>query len=360
MPQTIAEFSIPYIQILNEKGDICADLPSFAHDTQTLLELYRVMMFTRLFDKKAIALQRTGKMGTYAPVNGQEAVATAVGHAMRPTDVLIPYYRDYAAQFQRGVKPSDILSYWGGDERGSALSSNPNSQDLPICVPIATQCLHAAGVAFSFQYRKEERVAVVCIGDGGTSEGDFYEAINVAGVWKLPVVFVINNNQWAISVPLQQQTATQTLAQKAIAAGFQGIVVDGNDILALRQELGLAIEKARKHNGPTLIEARSYRLSDHTTADDATRYQPQTEVESAQLREPLLRFKRYLETHHQWDQKQEDALILECNQTIQTEVDHYLQKPPQPTTAMFDYHYATLPDYLLEQRAIAMEASEHA
>jgi 2-oxoisovalerate dehydrogenase E1 component alpha subunit len=360
MTKTLAEYSIPYIQILNEKAELCGSLPAFAEDTPTLLQLYRIMVLTRLFDKKAITLQRTGKMGTYAPVHGQEAIAAAIGHCMRPTDILIPYYRDYAAQFQRGVRPSDILSYWGGDERGNAYPYQPDSKDLPICVPIATQCLHAAGVAFSIQYRKENHVAVVSIGDGGTSEGDFYEALNVAGVWKLPVVFVINNNQWAISVPLSQQTAAQTLAQKAISAGFQGVVVDGNDILALQQEIGAAIEKARRQEGPTLIEARSYRLSDHTTADDATRYQPQDEVETNKLKEPLMRFKRFLEEHHHWTNEQEEALITECNIQIQAEIDAYIQRPKQPVTAMFDYHYATLPDYLIEQRAIAMENADHA
>lgn len=361
MPETsLAEFSIPYVQILNEHGKVSEPLPSFANDFKTMRHLYQTMLFTRLFDKKAIALQRTGKMGTYAPINGQEAIFTAIGHALKSTDVFIPYYRDYATQFQRGVQPSDILAYWGGDERGSAFRKNPHSKDLPICVPIASQCLHAAGVAFSFQYRKEDHVALVCIGDGGTSEGDFYEALNVAGVWKLPIVFVINNNQWAISVNIKQQTATETLAQKAIAAGFQGVVVDGNDILALRQEIGKAIEKARKQEGPTLIEARSYRLSDHTTADDATRYQPTTEVDTAKLREPLARCKRFLEEHHQWNSAQEEALIEACQQALQKEVDEYLQQPPQPLSSIFDYHFATLPDYLIEQRAMALESADHA
>ena len=197
---TVAQFEISFCQIINEKGEACNSIPSFAHDKATLKTLYRTMVQTRIFDKKAIALQRTGKMGTYAPINGQEAISTAIGHAMHAEDVLVPYYRDYAAQFQRGVKMSEILAYWGGDERGSCFASN--SEDLPICVPIASQCLHGAGVAFAFKYRKQARVAVVCIGEGGTSEGDFYEAMNVAGTWKLPVVFIVNNNQWAISVPL--------------------------------------------------------------------------------------------------------------------------------------------------------------
>lgn len=357
MTNIIASFEIPTIQILNNDGSICAPLPEFASHEGTLKELYRIMVLTRLFDKKAIALQRTGKMGTYAPINGQEAISTAIGHAMRKDDVFVPYYRDYAAQLQRGVKMSDILSYWGGDERGSKFDSK--NLDLPICVPIASQCLHAAGIAFSFNYRDEDKVAVVCIGDGGTSEGDFYEAINVAGCWRLPVVFIVNNNKWAISVPTNKQTAAETLAQKAIAAGINGIQVDGNDILALRKVIGEAIETARNKQGPTLIEAITYRLSDHTTADDATRYQIADEVNAAQLQEPIARFKNFLIKNIAWNNAQEEALQNQCKIEIEKEVDVYLTKEKQPISSMFDYHFATLPDYLIEQRAIAMEAQSY-
>lgn len=353
MTTVVARFEIPYVQLLDNNGELCGNLPSFADDKALLLDLYRTMVRTRLFDKKAIALQRTGKMGTYAPINGQEAISTAIGNAMRKSDVLVPYYRDYAAQFQRGVKMSEILAYWGGDERGSQFACD--SEDLPICVPIASQCLHAAGVAFAFKYRKQDRVAVVCLGDGGTSEGDFYEAMNVAGVWNLPVVFVVNNNKWAISVSLEKQTATKTIAQKAIAAGFDGIQVDGNDILATRQIVGEAIEKARRGEGPTLIEALTYRLCDHTTADDATRYQPPKEVEAASHEEPIMRFKHFLEQKKMWDAAQEEALLNDCAKEVQEAVDEYLSRPLQPITSIFDYHYATLPEYLVEQRAVAME-----
>jgi 2-oxoisovalerate dehydrogenase E1 component alpha subunit len=354
----VAQFEVPYNQLLDHLGELRGNLPSFANDPSVLLELYHTMVRTRLFDKKAIALQRTGKMGTYAPITGQEAISTAIGHAMRAEDVFVPYYRDYAAQFQRGVKMSEILAYWGGDERGSQYACD--SEDLPICVPIASQCLHAAGVAFAFQYRKQDRVAVVCLGEGGTSEGDFYEAMNIAGVWKLPVVFIVNNNQWAISVPIKQQTATKTIAQKAIAAGFAGIQVDGNDILSTRDVIGAAIEKARRGEGPTLIEAITFRLSDHTTADDATRYQPKEAVENAQRNEPILRFKRFLEHRHLWDDAQEQALIASCTEEIQAEVDIYLNRTAQPLNSIFDYHYETLPSYLIEQRAVAMENDHNA
>lgn len=355
---TVAQFDITYTQFLNENGELVDKLPPFAEHNNALKELYKVMVLTRTFDRKAIALQRTGKMGTYAPINGQEAISTAIGHAMRPEDVFVPYYRDYAAQIQRGVKMSEILAYWGGDERGSQFDCD--SQDLPICVPIASQCLHATGVAFAFKYRKEPRVAVVCIGEGGTSEGDFYEAMNVAGTWKLPVVFVVNNNQWAISVPRNKQTGTETIAQKAIAAGFAGIQIDGNDILATRQVIGDAIEKARRGEGPTLIEGITYRLCDHTTADDATRYQPSNEVENAQPKEPIARFKHYLVQNKIWTSKDEEELVLYCAKEVEKAVDEYLNAVMQPVTSIFDYHYAELPEYLVEQRAIAMEEAAHA
>lgn len=355
---TIAQFEVPFVQIINEEGEAQAPIPSFANDESILKELYRVMVLTRTFDKKAIALQRTGKMGTYAPIHGQEAISTAIGHALRKEDVLVPYYRDYAAQFQHGVNMSEILSYWGGDERGSHFASD--TEDLPICVPIASQCLHAAGIAFAFKYRSQPRVAVVSLGEGGTSEGDFYEAMNVAGTWNLPIVFIVNNNQWAISVPLSKQTGTKTIAQKAIAAGFDGIQIDGNDVLVCRQIVGDAIEKARRGEGPTLIEAITYRLCDHTTADDATRYQPPKEVEEAKLREPISRFKYFMEKQKIWDEDQENQLNKACNESVQKAVDDYLNTTKQPISSIFDYHYAELPDYLIEQRAIAMEEASHA
>jgi len=355
---TVAQFEITLTQFLDEQGELTGEIPAFAKDHSALKELYKIMVLTRIFDKKAIALQRTGKMGTYAPITGQEAISAAIGHAMHPEDVFIPYYRDYAAQLQRGVKMSEILAYWGGDERGSNFANN--SQDLPICVPIASQCLHAAGIAFAFQYRNQPRVAVVCVGDGGTSEGDFYEAMNAAGAWNLPVVFVVNNNQWAISVHRAKQTKTQTIAQKAIAAGFSGVQIDGNDILAARQIIGDAIEKARRGEGPTLIEALSYRLSDHTTADDATRYQPSDEVEQAKSKEPIGRFKNFLVHQKLWTAQDEESLVVHCVEEVTKAVDEYLGSKPQAITSMFDYHYAQLPEYLIEQRAIAMEDAENA
>lgn len=354
---TVAQFEVTFTQFLNEHGELMSNLPSLVQDHSILKKLYEVMVLTRTFDKKAIALQRTGKVGTYAPINGQEAISTAIGHAMKHEDVFVPYYRDYAAQLQRGVKMSEILAFWGGDERGSNFDCG--SKDLPICVPIASQCLHATGVAFALKYHKQPAVAVVCIGEGGTSEGDFYEAINVAGTWNLPVVFVVNNNQWAISVPRDKQTATQTIAQKAIAAGFTGQQIDGNDVIACRQVIGEAIEKARSGNGPTLIEALTYRLCDHTTADDATRYQPSNEVDTAKPKEPIARFKQFLTKEGIWSAEEEEQLVIQCSEQVELAVEEYLSTEPQPVSSIFDYHFAQLPEYLVEQRAIAIEESAH-
>src|SRR2546421_3306204 len=226
----IARFEVRRRSYLAPDGTVRNTLPSFATDTDLLVSLYRAMVLTRAFDLKAVSLQRTGRLGTYAVALGQEAVAVGIASAMRPEDVLLPSYRDNAALLWRGMKMEEILLFWGGDERGN-LSSGP-AHEFPYCIPVGSQAPHAAGVAYAFKFRKQPRVAVCLIGDGATSKGDVWEAMNFAAIWKLPVVFVANNNQWAISVPLKLQTASQTLAQKAIAAGFIGEQVDGNDVVA--------------------------------------------------------------------------------------------------------------------------------
>jgi 2-oxoisovalerate dehydrogenase E1 component alpha subunit len=352
---TAAKFEILYYQCINEKGEPVTTLPAIAQEFDQLKSMYRVMVLTRTFDNQAILLQRTGRLGTFAPTLGQEAIGAALGHIMKKDDVLCPYYREYAAQIQRGVKLSEILAYWGGDERGNNFSENKN--DFPISVPIGSQGLHAAGVGFSFKYRNEPHVAVTVCGDGATSEGDFYEAINFAGELKLPVVFVINNNQWAISIPRSHQTASQTLAQKAIAVGFEGIQVDGNDIIALCEVMGKALEKARTGGGPTLIEAVTYRLCDHTTADDANRYRDKDELKAAWEKEPVARLRNYLVKQQQWSKEEEEKLLAECKIAVDKEIADYLAIPPPTPESMFDYLYETLPEALIEQRQNAIEFS---
>ena len=310
--KTIADFKIQYVQFLDPDGKLSPDAPKM--DPEELVKIYRLMTETRVFDTKAVNLQRTGKLGTYASCLGHEATHIGLAAAMRDDDVFAPSYREYGALFYRGARMSEILLYWGGDERGNDFTGP--RQDFPFCVPIATQCLHAAGAAMAFQLRGEPRCAVSANGDGGTSEGAFYEAMNIAGARKLPMVFVVINNKWAISVPLEIQTAAETLAQKAVAAGFPGVQVDGNDVIAMRHTVEQALARARKGEGATLIEAVTYRLSDHTTADDATRYRKKEEVEAARALEPLIRLRKYLTDQGAWDDDKETAHKKECGARV--------------------------------------------
>lgn len=349
----VARFEVEYTRFLDPQGEATQALPPFALDPAALIPLYRAMTQARLFDSKAIALQRTGKIGTFASALGQEAIGIGVAAAMRAEDVLVPSYRDHAAQLQRGVSMAESLLYWGGDERGNDFSVP--RQDFPICVPIATQVCHAAGCAYAFKLRGEARVAVCLLGDGGTSKGDFYEALNLAAVWQAPLVVVVNNNQWAISVPRTQQSAAPTLAQKAIAAGIEGCQADGNDIVAVHHLAQQALAKARAGGGPTLIEAISYRLGDHTTADDASRYRDPAEVEAQWAFEPIRRLRNYLLRLKAWGPEQEEQLIRECGEAVNAAVETYLATPPPTAADMFDHLYATLPAALAAQRETALQ-----
>jgi pyruvate dehydrogenase E1 component alpha subunit len=346
---------LAYTRYLAPDGRLTGELPAWADDFNLLTRLYRQMVLTRLFDQKAVALQRTGRIGTYAPTLGQEAIGVAIGSLMHPEDVLIPYYRDTAVQLMRGVRMEEILLYWGGDERGSDFVEPAVAQDFPLCVPIATQALHACGVASAFKIRGEHRVAVTTCGDGATSKGDFLEALNVAGAWQLPVVFVINNNQWAISVPRRIQCGAPTLAQKAIGAGFHGEQVDGNDILAVYDRMQVALERARTGKGPVLLECLSYRLGDHTTADDATRYRPAEEVKQAWLEEPIKRLQSFMAGQGVWDEGREQALIAECQAQVQKSVDAFDATGLQPPESVMDHVYAKWPSALAEQREWFLE-----
>lgn len=344
----VVSFQIDYYQCLTEEAHLVSDLPSFAHDFTHLFQLYRNMVFVRLYDEQVIALQRTGQMGTFASSLGQEAIGAGTGHAMNGDDVLVPCFRESGVFFFRGYRVRDQLRYWGGDERGMAASEM--GDDLPMCVPISTHTTQAAGVAYAIKYRKQQRAVVCMLGDGATSKGDFYESINLAGVWDLPVVYVINNNQWSISVPRSEQSRAETLAQKAIAAGIPGIQVDGNDVIAVRHVVDQALERARMGQGATVIEALSYRLCHHTTADDANRYRPDGELEHYQKFDPIERMKRYLIAEHGWSDGQDEALIESCKEEIEQEIKAFLAEAPQPASSMFDYLYETLPKELVAQR----------
>jgi 2-oxoisovalerate dehydrogenase E1 component alpha subunit len=344
----VAQFEIFRRGYVAPDGTPLADLPKFASDRDLLVSLYRAMVLARTFDLKAVALQRTGRLGTYAVSLGQEAVGVGIASAMLPEDVLLPSYRDNGALLWRGVKMEDILLFWGGDERGSNWSGP--LQDFPFCIPVGSQAPHAAGVGYTFRYRKQPRVAVCIFGDGATSKGDVWEAMNFAGVWKLPVVFIANNNQWAISVPLKLQTASQTLAQKAIAAGFPGEQVDGNDIIAVRAAAEDAIATARAGGGPRLIETVTYRLGDHTTADDAARYRSPEDVQTRWKEEPIARLRAYLVSRLNWRKADEEQVATECERRVDAAIERYLATGPRAPETMFDHLYAALPSAYAAQR----------
>jgi 2-oxoisovalerate dehydrogenase E1 component alpha subunit len=307
-PQTTAAtFTTGYTRYLDKNGKLVAALPAELHDPQRIVELYRAILRTRAFDEKALALQRTGRIGTYLSSLGMEAVFIGAAGAMRADDVFLPYFRDHGAMMYRGAKPESLLLYWGGDERGNSYDACLG--DLPYNIPAASHSAHAAGVALAFQLRKQPRAALAIFGDGATSKGDAYESFNFAGVWKLPVVFVINDNQWAISVPRKRQSAAQTLAQKAIAAGIHGEQIDGNDVIAVHTACKAALERARGGEGASVIEALTYRLTDHSTADDASRYRSDAEVTAHWEEEPAKRLELYLTSIGVWSKSRQAHLI---------------------------------------------------
>jgi pyruvate dehydrogenase E1 component alpha subunit len=351
-----AKIDISLTGVLDADGKVVGVMPEFAREPAELLRLYRALVLTRTFDTKAIALQRTGRLGTYASSLGQEAISVGVAAAMQPSDVFVPSFREHGAQLWRGVTLKELFLYWGGDERGNDFAGP--REDFPNCVPVGSHVPHAVGVALAFRLRGEKRAAVCVFGDGATSKGDVAEALNMAGVWKAPAVFVINNNAWAISVPREKQSAAATLAQKAIAAGIPGEQVDGNDVIAVRAVTERALARARQGLGPTLIEAVTYRLCDHTTSDDASRYRDDAEVSRHWPAEPVVRLRNYLTHSDLWDKDKEEALLQECGRAVEQAADDYLTTPPQPPSAIFDHIYAEAPAELVEQREAAIAQAQ--
>ena len=350
------KFTSVFVQVaqsyLHPDGTLAHALPSWAENAYLLMQFYKSMVLVRAIDKKAVAMQRTGQIGTYPSVLGQEAIGIAVNHCMDSDDVFVPYYRDFAAQHLRGMPLVNLFQYWGGDERGNNYTP---IHDLPNCVPVSTQLSHAAGIAAAIRIREEPKVVVVTCGDGATSKGDFLESLNLAGVWRLPMVIVVNNNQWAISVPRTLQCGAKTLAHKAVAAGIKGIQVDGNDVIALSEVLSNAVDSARQRSSPTLVEAVTYRLADHTTADDSSRYRTAKELNEAWFREPVKRLRSYLHNQGVWDEAREKALIIDCQTRVQEAVTAYQSASSQPAESMFDYLFAELPIVLEKQRTAVID-----
>ena len=342
------------VRFLTPEGAIARTLPGFASERDALTGLHRAMLRARAFDEKAVALQRTGRLGTFPSALGQEAVAVGVAAAMLRDDVFLPSFREHGAQLLRGATPAELLLDWGGDERGNSPAACP--QDFPICVPVGSQVPHAVGVALAFALRGEPRAALAVLGDGATSKGDVAEALNIAGVWRVPAVFVVCNNRWAISVPVAAQTAAPTLAHKAVAAGIPAVQVDGNDVIAVREVVGQALAAARAGAGPRLVEALTYRLADHTTADDARRYRDDAEVSARWREEPIARLRAHLHAADLWSAADEQQLVHTLTDEMEAAAAAYLATPPQAPETIFDFTFAVPPADLARQRSELLAA----
>ena len=340
MPEKIIDsFHVKRLDILDEKGDADIALMPSLSDAY-MRRMYELLVLLRTFDQVALSLQREGRLGTYASVLGQEASQVGTAFALEKTDWIFPSFREMGVYITMGYPMHMLLQYWGGDERG--ISSPEGLNIFPICIPVATHIPHAAGAAMAAKYRKDRIAVIAYFGDGGTSEGDFHEGLNMAGVFKLPVVFVCQNNQWAISVPREKQTAAKTLAQKAVAYGFEGIQVDGNDIFAVYKAAADALKKARDGGGPTFIECITYRMSDHTTADDATRYRTKEEVEVWKAKDPLLRMKLFMEKNGLWTEKYQKDVEEESRDAVSGAVKLAESIVPPRPEDMFTYTYENL------------------
>ncbi len=349
MKKQVYSGAIDYLQVMDENGNVDMQLMPDMPDSK-IVDMYKYMLFARNLDAKTLSLQRQGRAATYAPLIGEEATQIGVASAMRKDDIFVPSFRQHGIYLARGQPLEDYFIYWKGYEDGAKSTKQMNA--LPVCVPVGTQLPHGAGVAFTQKHFKKDAVTIAFVGDGGTSEGDFYESINFAGVNKLPFIIIIENNQWAISVPRSRQTAAQTLAQKAIAAGIRGVQVDGNDVLAVYKAVSDAIVAAK--DGPTVIECLTYRMSMHTTADDPTKYRPDSEVEPWKDKDPLKRVNMYLTAKGLWSSQLEQDTTAQQQKQIDGAVDKAEQFKPDPK-GMFETLYSFMPDTLKDEERSAVE-----
>ncbi|MFB6080389.1 MAG: pyruvate dehydrogenase (acetyl-transferring) E1 component subunit alpha [Haloferacaceae archaeon] len=338
------------VRVLDEEGTAVGDVPDL--DDRELVAIYREMRLARQFDRRAVNLQRQGRMGTYPPLSGQEAAQVGSVHALSERDWLFPSYREHVAGWIRGLPLDRILRYWMGDERGNRRAEE---NVFPVAVPIGTQIPHAVGFSWAAKLSGDPTVSLVNFGDGATSEGDFHEGLNFAGVFDTPTVFLCNNNQWAISVPRERQTASETIAQKAGAYGFEGVQVDGMDPLAVYAATTAAVEKARDpdegESRPTLIEAVMYRFGAHTTADDPTVYRDDAEVERWRKLDPIPRLERFLRETGRLDDERVDAIGAEVEGIVSDAVEAAESTPRPEPGEMFEHVFAEPTPALDAQRA---------
>ena len=307
---------------------------------QEALDLYKKMLFIRLADQRALMLQRQGRFGTYAPCWGQEACQVGSAYALQKGDWIFPAFREMAATLMMGISLKSFYLYWMGNEMGSRAPEGINV--MPVAIPVGTQPLHAVGVGWGARLRGEKVVTLTYFGDGATSKGDFHEAMNFAGVLKTPTIFFCQNNQFAISVPRARQTASQTLAQKAIAYGFDGIQVDGNDLLAVFAATREAVSKARSGEGPTLIEGVTFRFGPHTTADDPSKYRTEEEIEPWKPLDPIVRLRLYLKAKGLWTEEVDTRTTEEGQKEIDRAVREAEAVPPPEIEDIFKYVFAEM------------------
>ncbi len=336
----------PIVQILDENGNCNEKLMPKLSDGE-IREIYEWMVFVRRADEITWNLQREGRILTYAPIRGQEASQVASAYAMSKGDWLFPMYRSLACMAVHGVPLEMLLQYTSGDERGSKFPDGVNV--FPIALPVASQIPHAVGFGWGLEMQKKNAATVVYFGEGATSKADFHEGMNFAGVFKIPVVAICENNQWAISVPTKGQTASETFAQKAIAYGIEGVRVDGNDVFAVYKATKEALDRAKSGKGPTLIECVTYRIGHHTTADDSAKYRDLKEVEEWKKKDHIDRLRKYMQKKGTWSENDEKKLLQEVERKVNATVKSFEAiQPPQPKD-MFNYVYAELTPELKEQ-----------
>jgi pyruvate dehydrogenase E1 component alpha subunit len=334
----------PY-RVLDPDGAVCGPLPDLSDEQ--LVGMYRWMVFGRCLDERGLQLQRQGRITVWAPGRGQEACQAGLALAMGPDDWLLPSYREPVALVARGLDLSDLFQYY----RGWYWQADPAATGVyPLQILIGDQALHAVGAGMAFALQERPTVAVAVIGDGATSQGDFHEALNFGGVFQAKAMIFVENNQWAISVPRARQTASPTLIQKALGFGITGYLVDGNDPLAVYEISRQALAHARSGQGTALIEALTYRIGAHTTADDPKRYQPPEEIDDWTARDPLKRLRRFLETRGLWSDAAEEQSRRESLAQIDAAMARAEAAPPRSFATVFETTFAQPTSAQLEQR----------
>lgn len=349
------------LRVVDAEGNCRRELePNLS--AEELKELYRAMVYTRVFDVKMLSLQRQGRISFYAPCIGEEAAHIGSTYAVRPSDWIFPQYREPGITLLRGMPLAMMVSQLMGNAedpmKGRNFANTWGDRALNIVYPsavVATQIPMAVGTALAAMIRGDEIVTLVFFGDGATSSGHFHSGMNMAGVYKTPTIFVCKNNQYAISTPVQTQTASKSIAVKALAYGLEGVQVDGNDVLAVYRATEEAEERARAGGGPTLIEAVTYRLGPHSTSDDPGRYRSEEEVEAWRSGEPVTRFRRYLERKGVWNDTDEEKLQESADEDISEAIRRAEAAPPPPIESLFEDVYHEMPRHLREQMQQALQ-----